>query len=272
MWKVGVQIGRAWMAVAERTPEPLFGGPATVTPGAAYRFVSAGRWPSPGGSGGCSRSTTRRSGSCTARGRCSASWQAASKRCSSACSSPSPTARSELAGVTGMDAPDRTRRTAKLRSLSLATLSKRYSPQVTPDDRVGCRRRRPVGCRHCDQIRARKSLGRWGRCCREAVSSAWRHSAVRRDVVGIRLRRSRRRRTSGRGSVPDLVGGPSMGDWRGSRRPLPKRPTPRTRPWWLSSEPAAPTPVVHVPSHVVTSSLVQASRSSSPAGKACGQG
>ena len=54
-----------------------------------------------------------------------------------------PDGKSELAGVTGMDAPDRTRRTAKLRSLSLATLSKRYSPQVTPDT-VGCRRRRPV--------------------------------------------------------------------------------------------------------------------------------
>ena len=27
MWKVGVQIGRAWMAVAERTPEPLVGRP-----------------------------------------------------------------------------------------------------------------------------------------------------------------------------------------------------------------------------------------------------
>ena len=71
------------------------------------------------------------------------------------------------------------------------------------------------------------SRGRRGGLVAEAVSLPWRHPSVRRDVGGIRLRRSRRRRASGRGSAPGLGCLAWVGDSRGSRRPRPRPPTPR---------------------------------------------
>ena len=69
------------MAIIEQPPEPLaLRGPTTVTPDAASAS-SAGRSPRPAGSRGSSRSTTRRSASCTAPPRCPSSSSAASRRC-----------------------------------------------------------------------------------------------------------------------------------------------------------------------------------------------
>ena len=55
--------------------------PAVATPSAHRTACSAARSRPPAGSRGCSRSTTRRSASCTASRRCSSSSSVASRRC-----------------------------------------------------------------------------------------------------------------------------------------------------------------------------------------------
>ncbi len=81
------------MAIIER-PTPALTTPAPVArhPRFVLRRVPPARHTRPAGGRGCSRSTTRSSGSCTASRRCSSSSSVASRRCSSGPSWPDRTA------------------------------------------------------------------------------------------------------------------------------------------------------------------------------------